>query len=152
MLALIAVGTFVESALGPWRYLLVYLTAAVGGSVAYYLLAPQGTPGVGASGAIFGLFGAYFVLARRHGLQASGIVIVIAINLVYGFAEPNIGWEAHVGGLVVGTLVAVAFTLAEHRPRATARTLEAATCVAVAVVLFGLMQLQPLGSAPHFLY
>jgi membrane associated rhomboid family serine protease len=148
MLALVSVGWFVEATLGPWRYLVIYAASALGGSVAYYLIAPQLTPGVGASGAIFGLFGAYFVMARRTGVQTTPILIVIGINLVYGFTQTNVGWQAHIGGLVVGTFVAGGFVFAHGYRAPVARGLEAATCLVAAGVLFALMQLHPFGSMP----
>ena len=141
MLALVIVGIPVEGAIGWLRYLVLYLAAAMGGSVLYYLIGPAVVPAVGASGAIFGVFGAYFVIARRRRLQTGGIAAIIAINLVYGFIVPNIGWQAHIGGLVVGVAMAFGFLLAEHRPQTVARGMEVATCVVVAVVLLGLMQL-----------
>lgn len=140
MLSLVIVGIPVENAIGRVRYLVLYLAAALGGSVLTYLIAVPNQIGVGASGAIFGVFGAYFVIARRRRLRTGGIAAMIAINLVYGFIAPNIGWQAHVGGLVVGVAVALGFALAEHRPRLQARGIELATCAVVAVVLFGLMQ------------
>jgi membrane associated rhomboid family serine protease len=141
MLSLVIIGPPVEAAVGRTRYLLLYAGAAMGGSVCYYLIAPSVSLAVGASGAIFGVFGAYFVIARWRGLQTGGIVALIAINLVFGFVEPNIGWQAHLGGLVIGAAMALGFVLAERRPPVTARALEVATCVAVSVVLLGLMQL-----------
>jgi len=61
---------------------------------------------VGASGAIFGLFGALFVIQRSFGGANVQLLIVLALNLVMGFIVPGISWQAHIGGLVVGALVA----------------------------------------------
>lgn len=141
MLSLVFVGVPVEGAIGRLRFGVLYAASALGGSVLYYLIAPPLVAAVGASGAIFGVFGAYFVLARRRGLRTGGIVAIIVINLVYGFVVPNIGWQAHVGGLIVGMAVAGGFVIAERRPRIVARAIELATSAAVAVTLFGLMQL-----------
>ena len=140
MLSLYVVGQPVEAAIGKVRYLLLYLGAAMGGSVAYFLLAPPTVLGVGASGAIFGVFGALFVVARKRGLQTGGIVGLIAINLIYGFVVPGIGWQAHIGGLVAGTGIAAGFLLAERWRGTQARLVETATCVAAAVVMYGLME------------
>ncbi|HLI24473.1 MAG TPA: hypothetical protein VKU91_05930, partial [Acidimicrobiales bacterium] len=93
----------------------------------------------------FGVFGAYFVIARRRGLRTGGIVALIALNLAFGFAVPGIGWQAHVGGLVAGLAVAGGFMVAEHRPLRQRRAVEVATCVAVAAVLVALMQVAPSG-------
>ena len=57
-------------------------------------------------GAIFGLFGAYFIVARRAALNTSGIVSLIGINLVFSFVVPDINWLAHLGGLATGLVVA----------------------------------------------
>ncbi|MBB5633149.1 membrane associated rhomboid family serine protease [Cryobacterium mesophilum] len=113
MFSLFVIGPPLELALGRWRYLALYLLSGLGGSVAVLLLAP--TTGVlGASGAIFGLLGAFFIIQRRLGGRNMQIIVVIGINLVIGFVIPNIAWQAHVGGLVVGGLVA--FVLLRTRP------------------------------------
>ncbi len=112
MWCLYIIGRLVEPALGPWRYIGLYMLAGLGGSVAYYLLGNIIQPAAGASGAIFGLFGAYFVLARRASANTSGIIVLIAINLVFSFTVPDIAWQAHVGGLVTGLAVAAGFGLA----------------------------------------
>jgi membrane associated rhomboid family serine protease len=115
MWCLLIIGRLVEPALGWWRYLALYLLSGLGGSVAYYLLGNPFQPAAGASGAIFGLFGAYFVLARRASTNTSGIVALIGINLFFSFVIPNIAWQAHIGGLVTGVAVAGGFALARHR-------------------------------------
>jgi membrane associated rhomboid family serine protease len=61
---------------------------------------------VGASGAVFGLFGALFVIQRSFGGANVQLLIVLALNLVMGFVVPGISWQAHIGGLIVGALVA----------------------------------------------
>lgn len=105
MFSLFVIGPPLELALGRWRFLALYLLSGLGGSVAVLLMAP--TTGVlGASGAIFGLLGAFFIIQRRLGGRNMQIIVVIGINLVIGFIIPNIAWQAHVGGLVVGGLVA----------------------------------------------
>lgn len=107
MMVLYMVGRALEPALGTARFLILYLLSAIGGSVAVGLL-DFGTSVVGASGAIFGLFGAYILLARRSGADVTGVIVVVGINLVIGFIPGmGISWQAHVGGLVVGLLVAL---------------------------------------------
>ena len=105
MITLYLVGTPLERALGPVRYLTVYLLSALGGSLLSVWLSPQFSIGVGASGAIFGLFGALVVLRRRVGVEAGGLAVLIGLNLVISFTVPNISWQAHIGGLVTGVLV-----------------------------------------------
>ena len=109
MLTLYIVGAPLERVLRTGRYLTVYLLSALGGSLLSLWLSPAFSNGVGASGAIFGLFGALVVLRRQVGAQAGGLVMLIGLNLVISFTVPNISWQAHIGGLVTGTLVAVVF-------------------------------------------
>ena len=106
MLALWMIGRSLEPLLGHGRFLTLYLLSALGGSVAVALLSFT-TPVVGASGAIFGLFGALIVIGRHIGANIAGIAIILGVNLVIGFIPGfNVSWQAHVGGLVVGALVA----------------------------------------------
>jgi membrane associated rhomboid family serine protease len=117
MWALWVVGPQLEQLLGRTRFAVLYLLAALGGNVLFYLLAPLNVLGVGASGAIYGLFGAFFVLAKRLRADPKGIVILLVINLVITFAVPGISWQAHIGGLVTGTAVAVAYVYAPTKYR-----------------------------------
>jgi membrane associated rhomboid family serine protease len=132
MFALAQIGPVLENALGRARYLALYLLSALGGSVAAFLLAPPNQPSVGASGAIFGLFGAYYVVVRRLGGETGPIVVLLVINLAITFSVPNIDWRAHLGGLVTGAVLAAAFAYAPRGPRQA--TLHAAACVAVALL------------------
>ena len=133
MFALATVGPTLESALGRTRFAALYALSALGGSVLGFLLAGQADLSVGASGAIFGLFGAYYVVVRRLGGETRSITMLLAINLVITFAVPIIDWRAHLGGLATGALIAAAYAYA---PRTERRTLlQAAACVAVAVLL-----------------
>ncbi len=112
MYALWIVGPFLEQMLGRWRYIALFLVSALGGSVGVLLLTPQELwiyPTVGASGAVFGFFGAIAVVLRRTGRDARQILIVIAINVVFGFVVAGISWQAHLGGLVVGTALGALF-------------------------------------------
>ncbi|GAA1955279.1 rhomboid family intramembrane serine protease [Microbacterium deminutum] len=140
MLALWMIGRSLEPLLGRWRFVTLYLLSALGGSVAVALLAFT-TPVVGASGAIFGLFGALLVIGRHIGANITGIIVVLGINLVIGFIPGNnVAWQAHVGGLVTGALVAFIFT----RTRSAARRwLQIALLVAVGVGLLALLFVPP---------
>lgn len=133
MFALSQVGPVVEQALGRVRFLALYLLAALGGSVAAYVFANPAQPSVGASGAIFGLFGAYYIVVRRLGGPTGSILALIAINLVLTFTIPNIDYRAHLGGLVTGTAVAAVFAYTPRGPRQA--HLHAIAGVAVAVLL-----------------
>lgn len=114
MLSLYIVGAPLERVLRTGRYLTIYLLSALGGSLLSLWLSPQVSIGVGASGAIFGLFGALLILRRQVGAEASGLVVLIGLNLFITFAIPNISWQAHVGGLVTGVLVALALQATER--------------------------------------
>lgn len=115
MYALWLLGRVIEPVLGKIHFLALYLVSIFGGNVAVYLLA--GLTGawnigaVGASGAIFGLFGALVVLSKRVEANMSGILTLLAINLAFGLLVPGISWESHVGGLLVGMLLTWMWTL-----------------------------------------
>src|SRR5262249_1464122 len=95
MWALIVVGPALERWLGKLRFLAVSLISALGGSVLFYLIASPVQIGLGASGAIFGLFGSWFVLARKLRLDTRQIVGLIVINLVITFVGVHfIAWQA----------------------------------------------------------
>ncbi|GGH97987.1 rhomboid family intramembrane serine protease [Arthrobacter liuii] len=105
-------GQALEPVLGRIRFLALYLISAIGGSVGYLLLNPLLVPGqglvglVGASGAIFGLFGAMLLVQRQRGGDTRQLWVLIAINGVIGFLIPHIAWQAHLGGLITGGLCA----------------------------------------------
>ena len=137
MWALLLVGPALEQLLGRSRYLTVYLVSALGGSVLYYFIAPYNAPALGASGAIFGLFGAWFVVARRLRLDSRWIVTVVVLNLVLGFVVPNIAWQAHVGGILAGGLLTAAYAYA---PRANRALIQGGATVAlVALLIIGVI-------------
>lgn len=117
MLALWLVGGYLEQLLGWARYLAVYVVTALAGTVTWLLFQPVDSmvPVVGASGAVFGLFAAVIILNRHLGRDSSGMVATIGINAVIGFIVPNVAWEAHLGGLVAGGLVAGAFALSRSQ-------------------------------------
>jgi len=132
MWALILVGPALERLLGRLRFLSVYLFSALGGSVLFYLLAPVNELGLGASGAVFGLFGAWFVVSRRLRVDSRSIVFLIVLNLGISFAVAGIAWQAHVGGLLTGGLLTAAYAYAPRNRRAF---VQISATVAVAAVL-----------------
>jgi membrane associated rhomboid family serine protease len=132
MWALYVVGAPLEMWLGRLRFGALYALSALGGSVLVYLLSPLGAATAGASGAVFGLFGAIFVVGKRLNLDVRWVVALIAINLVITFVIPGISWQGHVGGLVTGALVALAYAYA---PRDRRNLIQAGVTVAV-VTLF----------------
>jgi membrane associated rhomboid family serine protease len=144
MVTLVVVGPAVEAALGRVRCLAVYLTAAFGGEVLSYLVGPLDQYSLGASGAIFGLMGAYYVLARQRRWDLSLITPLIVINLIFSFLDPAIDWRAHVGGLLTGAALAWIFTRTASLPAAVRRTVQPVACLAVVAGL-GLLSFLPPG-------
>ena len=132
---LVLVGPSLEGLLGRVRFLAVYVLSAIGGSVMYYFLAPPNHPAVGASGAIFGLFGAWFVVSRRLRLDTRGIVVLIGINLALSFFfRGAIAWQAHIGGLLTGALLTAAYAYAPPRNRAAVQVIATVAVVALIVI------------------
>ena len=138
MYALFVVGPPLEAWLGRLRFTALYVLSALGGSVLVYLLSPLNAATAGASGAVFGLFGASFVVGRRLNLDVRWVIALIAINLAFTFVIPllggqNISWQGHIGGLVTGAVVAAAYAYA---PRAQRSLIQISATVAI-LVLFG---------------
>ena len=106
MYSLYFAGSILESIIGRWRFLLLYVVSGLAGSAGAFLWSPNSI-GVGASGAIFGVLGALFVLERRGNISTGGqIAALIVINLVFTFALSRfISVGAHVGGLIGGVVV-----------------------------------------------
>lgn len=143
MWALWLFGRYLEAALGPLRYLALYLLSGLSGNVAAYLFSNPAAVTVGASGAVFGLFGALFVFQRRLGNDTSSVLTVLAVNLAFTFAVPGISWSAHVGGLVVGALAALVLAYAPRRHRTA---FQAGGCVVLlgsllVLIAFGTLRL-----------
>jgi membrane associated rhomboid family serine protease len=133
--ALYIFGSQVERAIGAVRFLALYLLAAVGGSLGSLLFAPRNLESVGASGAIFGLLGAYLVIARRRGMDTRPIVGLVVIELLLGAANPVIDNRAHVGGLITGLAVALGFGWAERYRGSTRTLIQGGVVVAMAAVI-----------------
>ncbi|MFF2452356.1 rhomboid family intramembrane serine protease [Isoptericola sp. NPDC058082] len=118
MYALWLTGPFLEQAFGRGRFVALYVLSAIGGSVGYLLLATPTIDGgwntavVGASGAVFGLFGAIIPVLRRTGRSAAQILVLIAINMAIPFFVGGIAWQAHLGGLAVGLAMGAGFAFA----------------------------------------
>jgi len=106
--ALHVLGTPVELYFGKSRYLTVLLTSLILGSLASALFNNPYTASVGASGMVFGLFGALALIGARVGIEWRGIIGIVLINFALGFILGGIDWRAHVGGLIGGTLVTLA--------------------------------------------
>jgi membrane associated rhomboid family serine protease len=139
MLGLWIIGSPVEHAMGRVRFLALYLVAGIGGSVAFNVFGGGGSA-LGASGAVFGLFGAAFVLARSRGGDPRPIVILIVINLLFGAAVPGIDNWGHLGGLATGFVIAVGYELAERFPGSTRIAVQVASVVVTLALLSTLVK------------
>ena len=111
MITLIIVGPALEVLLGKVRFIALYLLAGLGGSVGSYLLGPHSELGIGASGAIMGVLGAYLVVGVRRRLPVQPVAILLVLNLVIGFWG-NTDWRAHFGGLAVGAVLGLLYDYA----------------------------------------
>jgi membrane associated rhomboid family serine protease len=136
MWALWVVGRPLEGMLGRVRFGALYAVSLLAGSAASYLFGDPLGPSLGASGAIFGLFGGLLVVARRMHLNMSGLVAIVGINLALPILMPSIDWHAHVGGLVAGAATTAAMT---YSPRASRVVAAAASCVVLVALCVGLV-------------
>ena len=122
MYALYLFGPRLERQVGTVSFVGLYLASAVSGAVAFQYLSDGGA--VGASGAIFGLFGAVLIgtYPLRHtphgGAQFRRLLLLLAINLALPLLVPGIAWEAHVGGLVAGMIIVSIWQRIPYGPRA----------------------------------
>ena len=141
MYALYVIGAPLENWLGRVRFTTLYALSALGGSVLVYLLSPLNAATAGASGAVFGLFGAYFVVSKRLNLNVGWVVGLIALNLAFTFVIPALGgqqisWQGHVGGLITGAAVAAAYAYA---PRERRTLIQVSTSVGLLVLFVALI-------------
>lgn len=150
--AMFLLGQQLERWLGHGRFLALWVMGALAGSVLSLLVVPT-QPSVGASGAIFALFGAVFVIGQRLKLDMRMILILLVLNLGITFLVPNISWTAHIGGLVAGLVIGAVFAYLpgpskpgspKNATKASTRTLVHALLVSLfAVLLAGLVFLAP---------
>ncbi|WP_367321968.1 rhomboid family intramembrane serine protease [Streptomyces sp. HUAS ZL42] len=140
MLSLWWIGGPLEAALGRARYIALYVVSGLAGSALTYLLAAANQPSLGASGAIFGLFGAMAVLMRRQRYDMRPMIALLVINLIFTFSPGfNIAWQAHIGGLVAG--VAVGYGMV-HAPRGRRLLVQYGTCALVLTLVVGMTLLR----------
>ena len=132
MLALLIFGSELERQLGRWRFLALYLVAALGGAAAIELFGSPGRPVAGASTAIYGLLGGLGVLMLVRRQDVRGLATLLAINIVLSLL-PGVSLLGHLGGLVAGALAAAVLVLGRRRP-----ALQASGLAGLAVVLVGL--------------
>ena len=135
MITLLIVGPALEVLLGKLRFVALYLLAGLGGSVGSYLLGPHNEIGIGASGAIMGVLGAYIVVGLRRRLPVAPVVGLLVLNLALGFTG-NTDWRAHLGGLVTGGVLALLYDYAgDLRDRTTGLILTVGGSVVILAVL-----------------
>lgn len=137
MLTLYIIGPPIERALGAWRFLSLYIISALGGSIAVLAWSAIDVKSVvvgnvGASGALFGLFAAIYVLQKSVGADTRAILILLGVNIAYGFLVSGISWQAHMGGLVIGGLTTWAlYAIGKPKPGKTAKQQNTASVLAV---------------------
>ena len=132
MWALFVVGPPLEALLGRVRFVALYLLTGLAGSVLAYVLTAPNVPELGASGAIFGLFGALLVVGRRLRLNIQPIALTIGLNLVLTFSMSGISWQAHIGGLIAGAALGAAWAYA---PRPNRTAVQIGSSIALAAIL-----------------
>ncbi len=128
-------GQQLEPMLGKIRFLALYLISIFGGSVAVLWLSDPSQPVVGASGALFGLMGAFFIVIRSIGGNPSQIFLLIAINFSMGFFVSGISWEGHLGGLVTGLVIASVYAATRRQNQRVAQFTGVILVIAALVVL-----------------
>lgn len=117
MLALYSIGPQLEVALGRARFLALYFLSLLAGSAAVMWFAPEFQPTIGASGAIYGLFGALLVIARKVGGDLRSLLGLLVVNLFITFAVPGISWQGHLGGFVGGVAITALLVHSPAGPR-----------------------------------
>lgn len=117
MVSLWFLGPFLEQALGRARYLTLFVVGAMGGSALSFALGAPNVLSVGASGAVFALVGALIPIYRRLRLSVGPVLVMIAVNAFIGFSIPSIDWRAHLGGLLTGAGLGLAFAYAPRERR-----------------------------------
>lgn len=139
MYVLFVMGPTLERILGHVRFVVLYLLSALGGAVASYLFSDMNAVSVGASGAIFGVMGAFVIAGRRLRYDITQVLVLLGINLVLGFAQSGVDWRAHLGGMVTGAVLAAIFVFAPRRHQVAWQALG---CLVVLGVLIGLTMMR----------
>jgi membrane associated rhomboid family serine protease len=146
MWALWAIGGFVEAAVGRLKFVVVYFVSGFAGSLMVLLAAPVNSLVVGASGAIFGIFGALAVHAYlnrgrdfRSRALLGNVLFILVINLVFSFTAGFVSWQAHIGGLIAGAATMFTLMLGGRKdPRAPFGTADAVGVALIVLLLVGL--------------
>ena len=134
MYSLYVFGSLLEPMLGRLKFLSIWLISIFGASVAVMYLNTPDTWVLGASGGVFGLMAAYFVVLRSIGQNSQALMGLIAINLVFGFFMPGVSWQAHLGGLLAGG----AMTAVYASTRGSKKSAQVIGAIFVALIFVGL--------------
>ncbi len=116
MYALYLFGPFAEKALGTVRFIAAYFTTAIASSVFVYWLSSPNVATIGASGAVFGVFGMVLLLLLKAKQDVTTLLVLLAINAVISL-QGNISWQGHLGGFVAGCILGAAFAYAPRDRR-----------------------------------
>jgi membrane associated rhomboid family serine protease len=135
MWALFVVGPPLEQLLGRSRFVAMYLLTGLAGSVLAYAFTAPFQAELGASGAIFGVFGALLIVGRKLRLNVQPIAVTIGLNLVLTFSLSGISWQAHIGGLVAGAALGAAWAYAPRANRTAIQVASSIVLVALMVVV-----------------
>ncbi len=135
MLVLFILGMTLERILGHIRYSVLYIVAGLGGAIASFAFAPINSLSIGASGAVFGIMGGLIIAGRRLRYDVTQVVVLLGINVVIGFLRPGIDWRAHLGGMIIGAVIAAIFV---HAPRRRRILIQTSGVAGVILLLAGL--------------
>jgi len=134
MYGLYLLGPALEQAFGQVRFAATYLLSGLGGAALSYALGYQYETAAGASGAVFGLFAAFYVLGRKRNLDVSSITATIALNLFLSFTISGIDVRGHIGGLIAGAALAWVIVYSPDTKQRSAYQAVGIVLVAVVIV------------------
>ena len=124
MAVLWLIGRQIEQFIGAAKFVAIYVLSAFGGAVAVLFLAAPNSAVVGASGAVYGLFAALWMIGRRLGADTRGITVLIIINFAFSFIGAGISWQGHLGGFLTGLAASVPVVMSDKRRAASGSTPE----------------------------
>ena len=108
--ALHALGTLVEGYFGRNKYALILIASLLSGSTLSMLFNPAYVYSIGASGMIFGLFGALALIGKRTGVEWRSVLVIVGLNFAIGFVLGGVDWRGHLGGFIGGFVISLFFT------------------------------------------
>jgi membrane associated rhomboid family serine protease len=150
MLSLYFVGSALEPAIGSRNFVVIYMTSLLAASFGSLLFQPD-TPTIGASGAIFGIFGALIVVARYRGIPfwQSGLGFILLVNLIFSLSVAGISIGGHLAGLAAGFITGVLVLELDERRRMPALAMAGCAVVAVASIVGALAVAGGTGLTPN---